>query len=93
VPDGDVGVVTEVGDATIRAHGGELAVRAGVEAGTPAVHWPGAALAQLVTGYQSSEVVCALHPPPLPRQALDLLSVLFPPRWRFSRNEAWTYSQ
>ena len=93
LPDGALSVVTGVGDATIRVRGGRLEIRDGVEAGVPAVDWPSAALAQLATGYQPAEVLCALHDTALPRQALDLLSALFPRRWRFSRNEDWTYSQ
>lgn len=93
LPDGAVGVLTEAGDATIRAQGGELEIHDGAGAGVSEVRWPAAALAQLVTGYQPAEVLCALRDTSLPRPAFDLLSALFPRRWRFSRNEDWTYSQ
>jgi hypothetical protein len=86
-------VATEVGEVTIHTRDGELAIRDGVEAGGPVARWPGVALAQLVTGGQPAEVVCALHDTALPHQALDLLSALFPRRWRFTRNEDWTYAQ
>jgi hypothetical protein len=93
LPHGGVGVATEVGEVTIHTRDGELAIRDGVEAGGPVARWPGVALAQLVTGGQPAEVVCALHDTALPHQALDLLSALFPRRWRFTRNEDWTYAQ
>jgi hypothetical protein len=49
-------------------------------------------LAQLVTGYRSAETLALIHGLELPPEAQALLSALFPPCWRFSRNESWTFA-
>jgi len=63
----------------------------GVKPGAAQLKWPSSALAQLVTGYRSVEVLSAIHNTPLSVEAMTLPEVLFPRRWRFSRNESWTF--
>jgi hypothetical protein len=55
------------------------------------IHWPSSALAQLVTGYRSAEMLGALLGIKTPPEALALLEALFPRRWRFSRDESWVF--
>ncbi|MHB0856854.1 MAG: GNAT family N-acetyltransferase [Anaerolineae bacterium] len=54
--------------------------------------WPVRALAQMVTGYQSAGALAAMHQIQIAAADLALLESLFPRRWRFSRNESWTYA-
>lgn len=102
-PEGIVRFVTDAGTATVESSEGGL--RVGDEPATshvPTLRWPSAALAQLVTGYQSAEALCQIHgtvqmtPDPhgaseQTTRALTLLSALFPTCWRFSRNESWVF--
>jgi GNAT superfamily N-acetyltransferase len=53
------------------------------------VHWSSSALAQLVTGYRSAEITCAMVGTPLGGDNLALLNALFPPGWRLSQNVSW----
>ena len=55
------------------------------------VHWPTSALAQLVTGYQPIETLCVKYDTQLKDEERSLSNSLFPPVWRLSRNESWTY--
>ncbi len=64
---------------------------AGAEIAKKVQNWPGGALAQLVTGYRDARTLVALHSLPLSAQEAALLDDAFPRRWRFSRNESWTY--
>jgi hypothetical protein len=66
-------------------------VTAGVGPEAVRVAWPSSALAQLVTGYRSANVLSAVRNTALPAEIGNLLEALFPQRWRFSRNESWTY--
>ncbi|KPL23947.1 MAG: hypothetical protein AMJ93_03475 [Anaerolineae bacterium SM23_84] len=56
------------------------------------VQWPASRLGQLVTGYQRADVLATLQGTPLGLDSLALLSVLFPPCWRLSRNESWVFA-
>jgi hypothetical protein len=91
VPQGRICLDTDAGRVTIACTGSEVVASDEVQGGAETVRWPSAALAQLVTGYRSAEVLCAIHDTPLSSQAVALLQALFPPRWRFSRNESWTF--
>ncbi len=86
-----VSLQTEAGRVPLESTAAGVRVLEGPPAGVPALRWPAAALAQLVTGYQPIEVLCALHGAPLPQEALEFLGEIFPPCWRFSRNESWTF--
>jgi hypothetical protein len=44
-----------------------------------------------VTGYQPVEALSVIHNTPLPAETMALLGILFPQRWRLSRNESWTF--
>ena len=92
-PSGSAAFVTDAGVLTITRLGGRVTVRPEIATGSPAIRWPSSALAQLVTGYQSAEVLAAIHGTPLPPGCAALLDALFPRCWRFSRNESWTYRQ
>jgi len=36
-------------------------------------------------------MLAIIHDTTIPERALALLQALFPPGWRLSRNESWTY--
>ncbi|MFN2109640.1 MAG: hypothetical protein ACK2UI_08270, partial [Anaerolineae bacterium] len=57
----------------------------------PVIRWPSAALAQLVTGYRETAALALIHNTHLSADVVALLNALFPPGWRLSRNESWTY--
>jgi len=78
---------------TLESTGERVTALAGVRPAVERARWPAAALAQLVTGYRSAERLAVLHGISLSPEALALLGALFPPGWRFSRNESWTYHQ
>jgi len=84
---------TDAGLVTIEPSGDRATVSDEARPGAHRVTWPSSALAQLVTGYQSAEVLTTMHSTPLPSEAIDLLAALFPQRWRFSRNESWTFAE
>lgn len=100
-PPGTVRFVTEVGTVTVESSGGQVRLAAESEMQVPTLRWPSAALGRLVTGYQSADVLCAIHGTvraSTPRGAgeetaevLLLLNALFPTCWRFSRNESWVF--
>jgi GNAT superfamily N-acetyltransferase len=90
-PQGQICLETGAGVVSLESDGQRLRVHAGARPGAARVPWPAAALAQLVTGYRSVEVLGTIHDVPLPDEALELLGALFPPRWRLSRNESWTF--
>ncbi len=92
LPGAAVSFDTDAGAVTIRHHDDRTKISSEIERVAHVVRWPSAALAQLVTRYQSAEVLAAIHDTAVAPEALALLSVLFPPRWRFSRNESWTFS-
>lgn len=83
---------TDAGAVTIETRSGGLMVHRGVKSDGVLVRWPSSALAHLVTGYRSVEVLDVLHQTSLPARARAFLSVLFPTRWRLSRNESWTFA-
>jgi len=84
-------IETDAGTATLIGAAGGVALATGAKPLAERVRWPAAALAQLVTGYRPAEMLALLHDTPLSPEARDLLTALFPPRWRFSRNESWVY--
>jgi GNAT superfamily N-acetyltransferase len=91
LPQGSVALETDAGAVSLISQGDRVRVEAGTAPGVPAIRWPSSALAQLATGYRSAELLAVLHGIKAPAQALALLQALFPPRWRFSRNESWVY--
>lgn len=91
LPRVSVGFDTDAGALTLHATPDGARVTEGRPSEGPVLAWPSAALAHLVTGYRSAALLCALHATPLPDMGLMLLDLLFPPVWRLSRNESWTY--
>lgn len=91
LPKGMICLDTDVGSVAIESLGKDVAVSEEVKPGAVRVKWPSSALAQLVTGYRSVGLLSAIHSTPLPVEAMGLLEILFPRRWRLSRNESWTY--
>jgi predicted N-acetyltransferase YhbS len=91
LPDGVVGFDTDAGAATIESGDRGVQVTEGLSPEAIRVAWSSSALAQLVTGYRSAGILSAIHNTALPTKVGGLLEALFPQRWRFSRNESWTY--
>lgn len=91
-PHGSVSVTTG-GDAfTIRSTKRNVSVTKGRKRGSPHIAWPPSAVAQLAVGYQSAQILTAIHDAsPVGEETATLLDALFPTVWRFSRNESWTY--
>jgi len=92
LPAAAVSLDTDAGLVAFYSTAGGVSVSAQLQLGMQRVPWPSAALAQLVTGYQPIDAICATHDAPLPANARELLGTLLPPCWRFSRNESWVYS-
>jgi hypothetical protein len=90
LPEAAVALDTDAGAVTIVSQAGEVTALPGIAPGERALHWPSSALAQLATGYRSAETLALLRGLELPPESRALLSALFPPCWRFSRNESWT---
>jgi hypothetical protein len=91
-PQGSVTVTT--GGDILTIHSTERGVRVteGRKRGAPHIAWPPSAVAQLAVGYQSAQILTAIHDaPPVDEETAALLDALFPTVWRFSRNESWTY--
>ena len=91
VPPVAVSLETDAGAVALFSTAGGVTVAGQPQVGMERVHWPSAALAQLVTGYQPIDVLCAIHRAPLANDVRTVLGTLFPPGWRFSRNESWVY--
>jgi predicted N-acetyltransferase YhbS len=91
LPNGVVGFDTDAGAATVESDDRGVQLTEGLSPEAVRVAWPSSALAQLVTGYRSADVLSAIHNTAFPTGIRNLLEVLFPQRWRFSRNESWTY--
>jgi predicted N-acetyltransferase YhbS len=91
LPEAVVALETGAGAVTLVSSCAGVSVETGMRAGAEVVPWPAGALAQLATGYQSAGVLSTVHSTPLSSSALALLQALFPPCWRFSRNESWTF--
>lgn len=89
LPSGHAAIVTDAGSVTLHADTDGLHVSP--HAADDAIHWPSAALTQLVTGYRSAAMLDALHNTTSSPGARALLDQLFPMRWRLSRNEGWIY--
>lgn len=84
-------IETDAGTATLICAAGGVVLSSSEKPLAERISWPSAALAQLVTGYRPAEVLALLHNTSLSPEARDVLGTLFPPRWRFSRNESWIY--
>lgn len=91
LPTGVICFDTDAGAATIESTGEGVMVSGEIKPDAVRVGWPSSALAQLVTGYQPVEVLSVIHDTPLPAETMALLGILFPRRWRLSRNESWTF--
>jgi predicted N-acetyltransferase YhbS len=91
IPEGRICLDTDAGSLTLESQHGVVTAYDGAEPHVERIAWTSGALAQLVTGYRSAHVLSELRQTPLSPSALALLHVLFPPRWRVSRNESWTY--
>ena len=91
LPATTVGFETDVGSLMLESTGTTVHVTDTLAPDVPVIRWPSAALAQLVTGYRSAEMLAVIHDTAIPERALALLRALFPPGWRLSRNESWTY--
>jgi len=91
LPKTTVGFETDAGSVTLESTGTTVRVVDTLAPDIPVIRWPPAALAQLVTGYRSAEMLAVIHSTAIPARALALLQTLFPPGWRLSRNESWTY--
>jgi hypothetical protein len=92
LPVGTICFDTDAGVATIESTGKGVMVAGEITPGAIRVRWPSSALAQLVTGYQPTEILSVIHNTPLPAETMILLEMLFPKRWRLSRNESWTFN-
>ena len=88
---GRIGIETDAGTVTLDVSHKGIHITEGIDSGVPVVKWPSAAVAQLVTGYRTASVLDLIHNTALPNDVIALLDALFPPGWRFSRNESWTY--
>ena len=93
LPEGAVCLNTDAGEVTIESLGDRVVVSDGMRPGARSVEWPSSALAQLLTGYRSAQMLGEIHRTPLAAGSLALLGGLFPPGWRFSRNESWTFKR
>ena len=82
---------TDAGAATIETVSQGLTVQRGDRRDGVHIEWPSSALAQLVTGYRSVEVLDVIRGPSRPAEERAFLAELFPTRWRLSRNESWTF--
>ena len=91
LPASKVSLVTDAGMVMIQGSGLSWEAREGADGGAVPVKMPSSALAQLVTGYQPIETLAAMHKMALSPDVIALLAALFPPRWRFSRNESWVF--
>lgn len=91
LPEAIVGFETDAGSLTLESTGKAIRVTDRLAPDSPIIRWPSAALAQLVTGYRDAASLAVIHNVHIPADALALLDALFPPGWRLSRNESWTY--
>jgi hypothetical protein len=91
LPVGTICFDTDAGVATIESTGKGVMVSGEIKPDATRTKWSSSALAQLVTGYQPVEAFSVIHNTPLPAETMALLGILFPHRWRLSRNESWTF--
>lgn len=91
LPVGTICFDTDTGAATIESTSEGVMVSGEIKLDATRTKWPSSAIAQLVTGYQPVEVLSVIHNTPLPAETMALLGILFPRRWRLSRNEGWTF--
>jgi hypothetical protein len=90
-PEGIICFDTDAGHVTIENSCGKLTASEDIKPRSEMIKLPSSVLAQLVTGYQPIEVICAIYDVQISSQALRLLEALFPHQWRFSRNENWVF--
>ncbi len=86
-----VGFETDAGTVMLESTGTAVPVTTTLAPDIPVIAWPSAALAHLVTGYRSAEMLAVIHHTAISERALALLQALFSPGWRLSRNESWIY--
>ncbi len=91
LPEITISFETDAGSLTLESTGTTVRVADMLMPNTPVIRWPSAALAQLVTGYRSADMLAVIHDVTIPESALALLQTLFSSGWRLSRNESWTY--
>ena len=91
LPAAEVSLDTDAGQVTIQGSGLSWEALDGACSDAVCVKMLSSTLAQLVTGYQSTEVFAAGRNMALSPEVISLLIALFPPRWRFSRNESWVF--
>jgi predicted N-acetyltransferase YhbS len=91
LPEAIVGFETDAGNLTLESTGTAVRVADALAPDIPVIRWPSAALAQLVTGYRETAALALIHNTHLSADVVALLNALFPPGWRLSRNESWTY--
>lgn len=91
LPEGAICFDTDAGAVTIESSGDGVVTWPEVRPDAPIVKWPSSALAQLVTGYRSAEVLSAIQGTALSPEVTVLLNGLFPRCWRLSRNESWAF--
>ncbi len=89
--DGCVALRTASDSATVRLRSGRATVGPGAANDAPCLDWPAAAACQLALGYAAAATLAARYGPPATPKALALLAALYPPAWRLTRNESWTY--
>ncbi|HHX65738.1 MAG TPA: GNAT family N-acetyltransferase [Chloroflexi bacterium] len=92
IPETAVCFESDAGTVAIVGASSRVEARADMDPEMTCINWPSTALAQLVLGYRSVDTLAAIHNTPLDEDSRVLLRTLFPPCWRLSRNESWTYS-
>jgi hypothetical protein len=91
IPEGAIWFDTDGEGLGIVSNGQEIQICSEFMERAEIVHWPLNAISQLVSGYRSGEVLATIYGTRLSNSSLQLLKEIFPPTWRFSRNESWTY--
>jgi hypothetical protein len=82
---------TDAGSCLLESTGSQVRILPDKPVSVIELHWTTNAISQLITGYHSVEVLSSLYQTRLPDNIQVFLERLFPPVWRFSRNESWTY--
>lgn len=90
-PTGVVQIDTDAGSCSIESNGQAIWMDRVKKTSTREITLPATAFCQLVTGYQSIAVLDSIYQLGLPGDTIEIINILFPPTWRFSRNESWTY--
>lgn len=90
-PDRPVWMTTDAGSFLLQVDSAGIYVKEENQPGSQRVHWSASILGQIITGFLSVEKACLLSGTSLPIDTRIFLDRLFPPCWRLSRNESWTY--